>query len=87
MHSKFDGLTFVSQESYYAALVQSTGCSDQLVQAYVNDVCHAPFTADQYLSVLAAMESWLDTGARLDATLLPTSKGFDLTYIPPPWPF
>lgn len=87
MHSKFDGLIFVSQESYYAALVQAAGHSDRLVQAYVNDVGHASFTADQYLSVLAAMESWLDTGVRPDATLLPTSMGFDLTYVPPPWPF
>ena len=87
MHSKFDGLLFVSQESYYAALVQAAGCSNQLVQAYVNDVGHASFSADQYLSVLAAMESWLDTGVRPDATLLPASQGFDLGFVPPPWPF
>jgi alpha-beta hydrolase superfamily lysophospholipase len=87
MHSKSDGLISVSQESYYAALVQAAGYSDQLVEAYVNDVPHASFTADQYLSVLAAMESWLDTGVRPDATLLPTSMDFDLTYVPPQWPF
>jgi pimeloyl-ACP methyl ester carboxylesterase len=87
MHFKFDGLIFVSQESYYAALVQAAGCSDQLVQAYVNGVGHNSFSADQYLSVLAAMESWLDTGVRPDATLLPASKGFDLGFVPPPWPF
>ncbi len=87
MHSKFDGLIFVSQESYYAALVQAAGYSDQLLQAYVDGVGHASFSADQYLSLLAAMESWLDTGVRPDATLLPANKGFDLTYIPPPWPF
>jgi len=87
MHSKFDGLVFVSQETHYAALVQSTGCSDQLVQAYVDDVGHSSFSADQYLSVLAAMESWLDTGVRPDATLLPASKGFDLGFLPPLWPF
>ena len=74
-------------KNYYAALVQSTGCSDQLVRAYVNDVGHASFSADQYSAVLAAMESWLDIGVRPDATLLQASKGFDLGFVPPPWPF
>jgi hypothetical protein len=87
MHSKLDGLIFVSQESYYAALVKAAGYSEQLVQAYVNGVGHNLFSADQYLSVLAAMESWLDTGMRPDASLLPASKGFDLEFVPPPWPF
>jgi hypothetical protein len=87
MHSKFDGLVFVSQESYYAALVQAAGYSDQLVQAYVNDVGHGLFSADQYLSVLAAMESWLGTGVRPDESRLPASKGFDLGFVPPAWPF
>jgi hypothetical protein len=53
---------------------------------HFNDVGHGLFSADQYLSVLAAMESWLDTGVRPDATLLPASKGFDLGFLPP-WPF
>lgn len=89
MHAIFDGLLFVSQESYYAALVQAAGSGDRLVQAYVNDigVGHASFSADQYLSVLVAMESWLDTGVRPDATLLPASQRFDLTFVPPLWPF
>ncbi len=87
MHSKFDEVVFVSQESHYAALVQAAGYSDQLVQAYVNEIGHISFSADQYLAVLAAMESWLDTGVRPDASLLPASKGFDLGYVPPLWPF
>jgi pimeloyl-ACP methyl ester carboxylesterase len=87
MHAKFDGMAFVSQESYYASLVQAAGCGDLLVQAFVNIVGHNSFSADQYLSMLAAMESWIDTGLRPDASLLPPSKGFDLEYVPPPWPF
>jgi pimeloyl-ACP methyl ester carboxylesterase len=89
MHNIFDGQAFISNESYYAALVQGEGCSDRLVQAYVNSlsVGHCSFSADQYLSVLGAMNSWLDTGVRPDASLLPESKGFDLGYVPPPWPF
>ncbi len=89
VHSEFDCMNFVSQESYYAKLVDEAGYSDQLVQTYVNNlgVVLATFRADQYLSVLAAMESWLDTGVRPDASLLPASQGFDLTVVPPPWPF
>ncbi len=87
VHSIFDGVNFVSQESHYAALVEAANSGDRLVQAYVNDVRvgQVSFSADQYLSVLFAMESWLDTGVRPDSSLLPESQGFDLTYIPPPW--
>ncbi len=87
MHTIFDGVNFVSQESYYAQLVQGAGYGDQLVQAYVNDpgVGHVSFRADYYLSVLAAMKSWLDTGVRPDVSLLP---GYDPDYKgPPSWPF
>ncbi len=87
MHGIFDGLVYVSQESYYAALVQAAGPGNQLVQTYVNAATHSSFTADQYMSVLEAMGSWLDTGAQPDASLLPASKGFDLAYKPPLWPF
>jgi len=87
MHNIFDGQNFVSSESYYAALVQGAGCSDQLVQAYVNGIGHGSFSADQYLSVLGAMNSWLDTGVRPDEALLPEIKGFNLGFVPPPWLF
>ncbi|HYK89469.1 MAG TPA: alpha/beta hydrolase [Acidobacteriota bacterium] len=87
MHAIFDGQAFISHESYYAALVQEAGSSDLLVQAYVNAVGHCSFSADQYLSVLGAMNSWLDTGVRPDASLLPASKGFNLGFVPPLWPF
>ena len=87
MHSIFDGQSFVSQEGCFAALVQAAGCSDQLVRAYVNAVGHASFSADQYLAVLGAMNSGLDSGVRPGPSLLPASKGFDLAYVPPPWIF
>jgi hypothetical protein len=87
MHSIFDGLVFVSQESYYAALAEAAGSSDMLMQAYVDTIGHCSFTADQYLSTLTAMDSWLNTGVRPDESLLPASKGFNLGYVPWPWPF
>jgi pimeloyl-ACP methyl ester carboxylesterase len=87
MHAKFDGLVFVSNESYYAQLVRTSHSSKRLVQSYVNTVGHCSFTADQYLSGMAAMNSWLETGVRPDASLLPPSQGFDLEYVPSPWVF
>ncbi len=87
MHAKFDGLAFVSQENYYDRVVRATHSSKRLVQSYVNTVGHCSFTADQFLSGITAMNSWLDTGVRPDASLLPPSQGFDLGYVPPPWVF
>lgn len=87
MHAKFDGLAFVSNESYYAQLVRTAHSSKRLVQSYVNTVGHCSFTADQFQSGIVAMNSWLDTGASPDASLLPPSQGFDLGYVPPPWVF
>jgi hypothetical protein len=48
---------------------------------------HASFSAEQYLKALAAMEHWLDTDVRPDASFFPESAGFDNSYVPPPWPY
>jgi pimeloyl-ACP methyl ester carboxylesterase len=87
MHSIFDGLAPVYNESAYAAAVAEAGSSDRLVQAYVTDVGHCSFSAPQYLSAIAAMESWLNTGVAPDATALPASLHFNVGHVPPPWPF
>jgi pimeloyl-ACP methyl ester carboxylesterase len=87
MHAKHDGLAAVYNESAYAAAVAAAGASDRLVQAYVNTVGHVSFSGDQYLSVVAAMNGWLETGVRPSAAELPAAQGFDLTYAPIAWPF
>jgi hypothetical protein len=38
-------------------------------------------------SSLEAMESWLNTGTKPDAAFFPEQKGFDNTFVPPPWPY
>jgi len=87
MHSILDGLVPVYNENRYASLVAASASTDHFLPAYVNNVGHCSFSAPQYLSVVAAMQSWLETGVRPDASMLPTSLGFDLAYVPPLWPF
>jgi len=87
LHSIFDGLVIVQNEAVYAANVAKHQKSDRLVQAFVDFPAHNSFSAEQYLSLIAAMNSWLDTGVRPDATALPASLGFDLNFVPQPWPF
>ncbi len=87
MHATFDGLVLTSGESYYKALVQAAGAGDLLLQSYVDTIGHCRFTDQQYMAVVAAMNSWLDTGAKPDATALPASKGFATDYVPDPWIF
>jgi pimeloyl-ACP methyl ester carboxylesterase len=87
MHAIFDGLAPVGDEGVYAARVAAQGRSGNLVQAFVNTVGHCSFSADQYLAGVGAMNSWLDTGVRPDATELPEDLGFDLEFEPPEWPW
>ncbi|MBZ5572301.1 MAG: hypothetical protein LAO09_10545 [Acidobacteriia bacterium] len=84
-HSKGDGLAFVSNDSYYAALVQGTSSTDLLMPAYINKTSHCSFSAEQYMAGVTAINNWLDTGQKPDATLLPPSLDFDLSFVPPPW--
>jgi hypothetical protein len=87
MHSIFDGLVPVYNHSAYTAAVTAAGSSDRLLQAFVTNVGHCSFSAAQYLSVVEAMQNWLNTGVKPDASALPVSLGFDLEYVPLPWPF
>ncbi|RPJ85747.1 MAG: hypothetical protein EHM13_00200 [Acidobacteria bacterium] len=88
MHYKHDGMAFVTNESYYKALIEGAGNGHRLVQTYVNGPAgHCSFTPDQYRSVLGAMESWLNTGVAPDASFFPATKGFNLTFSPGRWIF
>jgi hypothetical protein len=87
MHAIFDGLAPVGDEGVYAARVAAQGNSGNLVQAFVDKVGHCSFSADQYLAGVGAMNSWLDTGVRPDATELPEELGFHLEFVPPEWPW
>ena len=86
VHGILDPFAPVSGESEYRSAVDARGQGDKLVQAYAN-TWHATFSASQYLSALAAMDHWLDTGVRPDASFFPEAQGFDTAFVPPPWPY
>ncbi|MBZ5621061.1 MAG: lysophospholipase [Acidobacteriia bacterium] len=87
LHTTADGLAEVNNEADYRAAVEASGCADFLAQAFVSGVGHCAFTATQILTTLAAMEKWLDTAVRPDATSFPEAQGFDSRFVPPPWPY
>jgi pimeloyl-ACP methyl ester carboxylesterase len=87
LHTTADGLAEIDNEGDYRAAVESWGCSQNLAQAFVNRVGHCAFTATQILTTLAAMEKWLDTGVRPDASSFPEAQGFDNHFVPPLWPY
>jgi len=53
----------------------------------VEGAVHAGYTAAQYLAALEALEHWLDTGEKPDASYFPAAQGFLDSFVPPPWPY
>jgi hypothetical protein len=86
LHTIGDGVNEVSNESAYRAAVEWWGREQYLVQAYVTGFGHCAFTSKQWLSALAAIEQWLDSGVRPNASAFPEAEGFDNRFAPPPWP-
>ena len=87
MHHQFDGLAYVTNESYYGGLVEAAGAEFLLMQTYVKGAPgHCNFAPVQYIDTLNAMNAWLDTGERPDASFFPAAR-FDLTFTPGPWIF
>jgi pimeloyl-ACP methyl ester carboxylesterase len=87
MHHPFDGLAYVTNESYYGGLVEAAGAEFLLMQTYVKGAAgHCNFTPAQYIDTLNAMNSWLDTGERPNASFFPAVR-FDLMFTPGPWIF
>jgi alpha-beta hydrolase superfamily lysophospholipase len=87
LHGTLDNIADVAGESAYRAQVQWWGCQDQLLQVYTKGAGHCVFTSEQLLTTLEAMERWLNTGTKPDASFFPEPKGFDNTFVPPPWPY
>jgi pimeloyl-ACP methyl ester carboxylesterase len=87
LHVTGDGLADISNEGWYRDAVASWGATQYLSQAYVNGVGHCAFTATQILTTVAAMEKWLDTGVKPDATAFPETQGFTNSFVPPAWPW
>ena len=86
LKNALDGQCEVKHESAYRAAVEFWGRRQYLAQTYVTGVGHCAFTSKQLLLALTAVESWLDTGVKPGASLLPAAEGFDNDFVPPPWP-
>jgi hypothetical protein len=87
MHSAYDGLARTEAEGLFREEVKQAGSEDELLQVYTALPGHCSFSTAQYLAVLGAMEQWLDTGAKPDASAFPASLGFAPGFVPAPWPF
>jgi hypothetical protein len=74
-------------EGLFRDEVEQAGSEDELLQVYTALPGHCSFSTAQYLAALGAMEQWLDTGAKPDASAFPASLGLAPDFVPAPWPF
>ncbi len=68
LHALHDPTVNYSVEAAYAATVAAAGRSHLLVQAATDEDQHSKLTDAGYLTVLSALENWIDTGIAPDAT-------------------
>ena len=68
LHALHDPTVFYAAEAVYADTVASAGRSHLLVQATTDEDQHSKLEDAGYLTVLAALERWIDTGERPDPT-------------------
>lgn len=87
IHNTADNLADVRHEAEYRAQVEWWGASDRLVQTFVKSPGHCVFTSAQLLAALEAMDLWLDSGTRPDATAFPTALNFDNSFVPARLPY
>ena len=87
MHTMYDIIVPVAQESVYRDTVEKAGRGELLVQVYTDGTGHClQISPEQYLQAFAAMESWIETGERPGDGFF-TDPGFDHDFVPPPWPY
>lgn len=66
LHALHDPTVFYAAEAVYAETVASAGRAHLLVQAATDEDEHSKLEDAGYLTVLAALERWIDTGERPD---------------------
>jgi pimeloyl-ACP methyl ester carboxylesterase len=99
MHTAYDPLVEVQNESVFEALVAKHGDAGSLVQLYTTPPAtyatapygagHCNFTNAEYLAVVQALHAWVSTGLRPSATGIKAKSGdpgFSTTYAPAAWP-
>lgn len=87
IHTTTDGLVVVSQEDAYKQTVEAAGRQSMLVQTYTDSVGHCTFSPQQLVSVIYAMQSWLETGVAPNSLYFPESIGFVNDFTPSEYPF
>ena len=73
VHTTGDGLVVPSNESAYAAVVNSSGKADLLRQVFVHRAGHCAFSPGEIIAALQVLLKRLDTGVWDDAALQPSA--------------
>lgn len=66
LHALHDPVVSYRSEAIYAAIVNAAGRSHLLVQAATDEDQHSKLADGGYLTALAALEQWIETGRRPD---------------------
>ena len=85
MHGKLDGLAIPANETVLKDRAIARRKAANLVQVFTEAPGHCNFTVEQWTDTIDAMNSWLDTGTKPDASFF-NAPGFDNDFVPPPWP-
>ncbi|HWL34840.1 MAG TPA: DUF6351 family protein [Frankiaceae bacterium] len=99
LHTKYDPLVLVQNETVFRDRVAAKGDTANLVQLYTSPPStyatapygagHCTFTTTEYLGVLRALHTWVSTGVRPTRSGVKAASGapgFNTTYTPPSWP-
>jgi pimeloyl-ACP methyl ester carboxylesterase len=99
LHTKYDPLVLVQNESLFAERVARRGWSSRLLQLYTSPPAtyetapygagHCNVTTAEYLTVVDALHSWVSTGVRptrAEVKAASGAPGFNTTFTPPAWP-
>ncbi len=72
LHARYDPTVFVEQSAMYARTVAEAGRSGLLAQAFTTETEHSRLSPPQYVAVLEALEAWIETGERPNASSIAT---------------
>jgi pimeloyl-ACP methyl ester carboxylesterase len=99
LHTKYDPLVLVQNETVFADRVAAHGDSASLVQLYTSPPStytaapygagHCNFTTAEYVAVVRALHSWVSTGVRPTRSGVKAASGdpgFNTTFTPAAWP-
>ena len=86
LHNIQDPMALVEGTTAYADDVAAHGNADLLMRIYTDRIGHCNVTPDQVLTLMEAMDTWLDTGARPEPTTFSSELEFNSSFEPGPWP-